>query len=242
MTIGNSVTSIGNAAFQNCNIPTIVSLIENLFPIYTSTFSLNTFKNATLYVPVGAIEKYKTTGGWKEFLFIEEGTGGTTPPTPQKCEKPTISYQNGKLTFSCETDGAVCHSTITNTDIKSYSDDEVELNVTYNISVYATKLGYENSETATATLCWIDVEPKTEGIENGVAQVRANAVMIQVNDGVVSVSGVDDGTNIAVYAVDGRMAGATTSSSNQATVITSLRKGEMAIVKIGDNSVKVIMQ
>ena len=139
-------------------------------------------------------------------MFIEESTGGGETPTEQKCEKPTISYKNGKLTFKCATAGAVCQSSITDTDIKSYRGNEIQLSVTYNISVYATKAGYENSETATATLCWIDVEPKTEGIDNSVAQVKSNVVLIQGNDGVVSVSGVDDGKDVAVYSVDGQCA------------------------------------
>ena len=96
------------------------------------TFTQNTFNNATLYVPKGTIEKYKATDGWKDFFFIEEGVGpgGDTPqpptPEPQKCEKPTISYQNGKLTFSCATDGATCQYSITDTDIKAGSGNKVQ--------------------------------------------------------------------------------------------------------------------
>ena len=99
VTIPNSVTSIGRATFYGCDIPTVVSLIENPFAISSSVFSNNTQKNATLYVPVGTIDKYKATEGWKDFLFIEEGTGGT-PTTPQKCEKPTIAYKNVLIIIS----------------------------------------------------------------------------------------------------------------------------------------------
>ena len=61
---------------------------------------------------------------------------------------------------------------ITDTDIKAGSGNEVQLGVTYNISVFAAKAGYDNSETATATLCWIDQQPKTEGITNGIANLK----------------------------------------------------------------------
>ena len=78
VTIGNSVTSIGKYAFDGADIPIVVSLVENPFEIYGKTsdnriFTNNTFLNATLYVPVGTIEKYKATEGWKDFMFIEEG-------------------------------------------------------------------------------------------------------------------------------------------------------------------------
>ena len=239
VTIPNSVTSIGNYAFSSCNIPEVISKIENPFEISTSTFSNNTFLNASLYVPKGTVDKYKATMGWKKFAFIEEGNGsGSSQTEPSKCEKPTISYQNGKLTFYSATEGAVCHSTITDTDITSYDTNEVQLGVTYNISVYATKTGYENSETSTATLCWIDVEPKTEGL-NSVAQVRANAVMIKTNGGEITIEGAYENTSITVYTLDGVQVGAATCRNGIAFINTNLKCDSIAIVKIGNKSVKV---
>ena len=239
VTIPNSVTSIGRRAFYGWDLPEVISKIENPFEIYTSTFTNNTFFNATLYVPKGTIEKYKAREGWKKFIFIEEGNGsGGNPTEPSKCEKPTISYQNGKLTFYSATEGAVCHSTITDTDITSYDTNEVQLGVTYNISVYATKAGYENSETATATLCWIDVEPKTEGL-NSVAQVIANAVMIKTNGGEITIEGADENTSITVYTLDGVQVGSATCRNGVAFINTNLKYNSIAIVKIGNKSVKV---
>ncbi len=242
VTIPNSVTSIGNLAFVGEDLTTVISLIENPFEISSNVFTLNTLYNATLYVPIGTIDKYKATEGWKDFSFIEEGTGGGVTPTPQKCEKPTISYSNGKLTFHSATEGAVCQSTITDADIASYSSNEVQLGVTYHISVYATKAGYENSETATATLCWIDVEPKTEGIENGIASIPAHAVLIQSNGGILDIQGIDEGTPVSVFNTAGQLVGAAKASAGNTSISTTLRKGEVGIVKIGEKSVKVLVK
>ena len=246
VTIPKSVKSIGIGAFDGVEIPTVISLIENPFAItgkttYNRTFSLNTFNNATLYVPVGTTDKYKATEGWKDFMFIEEGNGGgETPPTPEKCENPTISYNNGKLTYHCETEGATCQYSITDSDIKSGSGDEVQLTATYNISVYATKAGYDNSDVATATLCWIDVEPKTEGITNSIANVPAKALLIQTTGGSINVQGCDDGERIGVYSINGSQVGTAVSQNGSATVNTTLQPGSVVIIKVGEKSIKVV--
>ena len=144
--------------------------------------------------------------------------------------------------FTCATEGATCYYSITDSDIKAGSENEVQLTATYNISVFAAKTGCQNSETATATLCWIDVAPKTEGITNGVAQIPANAVLIQTVGGAINVQGVDDGTQIQVYSINGTQAGTAISQHGVATINTSLQSGSVAIVKIGDRGVKVVLK
>lgn len=197
-----------------------------------------------MYVPKGTIDKYKATEGWNDFLFIEEGTGpdgsGETPEI-KKCATPTIGYHNAKLMFNCDTEGATCQSTITDTDITSYNSNEVQLGVTYNISVYATKAGYENSDVATATLCWIDVEPKTEGITN-IVSVKARAVLIQSNGNQLTISGADEGTAINVFDISGKPAGSAKASAEATTINTTLHSGDIGIVKIGEKAIKVLMK
>ena len=161
-----------------------------------------------------------------------------------KCATPTISYANGKLTFNCETEGAICHSTITDTDIKSYTGNEVDLTVTYYISVYATKEDFEDSEVATGTLCWIDQQPSTEGIvnEDAVTEVKALPVLIQSNRGTITVQGANEGTEISVFSVNGMKLGSAIATQGLATISTSLQPGSTAIVKIGEKAIKVLIR
>ena len=101
VTIGSGVTGIGRNAFDGANIPTVISLKENPFAIkgrslYERTFSQNTFYNATLYVPMGTIDKYKATSGWKDFVFIEESNpAGISVVENTKNNNTTIFDLNG---------------------------------------------------------------------------------------------------------------------------------------------------
>lgn len=205
-----------------------------------SPFENGIYLNAVLYVPSGSKETYKADQIWGKFFDIQDMTD--SPIQNNKCEMPTISYYKGKLIFTTNTEGAICHSSITNKDVSSYSGNEVQLGVSYTINAYATKPGYENSDVATATLCWIDVEPKTEGIENSIVQVKANPVLIQANNGQITVSGVDDGTMVSAYGVNGLQMGSAISHNGRANLTTNLNPGKIVIIKIGDRSVKATIK
>ena len=241
ITLGKKVSSIGDRAFANCpQIEHVYSYAESV-PIIDSNSFIDSYINfATLHVPAYLLEKYKTADVWKDFgtIIAFENESGEKP----QCAKPIINYSNGQLTFTCETEGAEFISEIKVADIGNYYDATISLKATYDISVYATKSGNNNSEIATATLCWIDAEPKTEGITNGIANVRANPVLIQSFGNVLSISGVDVGTPISVYDMSGKQVGSANVTSESTFINTSLARDQIGIVKIGEKAVKITIK
>ena len=77
MTIGNSVKSIGEEAFYNCdNLMEVYVLAGSppAFYYYSSyyyPFSLVTYEKGTLYVPEGSVSLYKSTMPWSNFSNIK---------------------------------------------------------------------------------------------------------------------------------------------------------------------------
>ena len=245
ITIPNSVTSIGGSAFQNCTgLTSVISKMVN--PCYNGyeCFPSDVFYNITLYVPKGTTEKYKGTNYWNRFLFIEEGEpGSSTQPEEKKCAIPKISYSNKKLTFSCETEGVEFISEIKDIDVKKFYDSNIDLSATYEISVYATKSGYTNSDVATATLVWTDAvfTETTPSTSSAKAIAESIPMLISAQNGTITVRGEQNGLPLTVYTADGKMLGSATMKDGQASISTNLQRGEIAIVKVGKRSVKVKM-
>ena len=231
-----SVEYIYQEAFNGCySLSEIIARPETPPFVYNNTFSNY---NCTLKVPDAGKDAYMAHEIWSKFGTIQTISGEDIEK--KQCATPTISYANGKLTFNCETEGVEYRSTITDSDISSYTAAEVQLTATYHISVYATKSGYDNSDVVTATLCWIDKEPVIDVTD--ISQVPAQAVLIQSEGGLLTVQGLDDSTEVSVYGVNGMEAGAAVSHNGQAQVNTHLSPGSVAIVKIGEKSVKVVIK
>ena len=212
---------------------------ENVPSTTSDAFQDSYIEYATLHVPAASVNAYKAAEPWKNFKQIV-AIDGDTPSTP-KCAKPTISYDNLKLTYSCETEGVEYISEIKDADIKKYYDNSVSLSATYEISVYATKSGYDNSDVATATLVFTNATFTTEGTSSA-KEMNLRPLLIQANCGNINIQGAEDGTRIAVYNVNGRQIGSAVSAFNTTDVSTPLKKGDVAIVKVGQRSVKVIMK
>ena len=109
VTIPNSVTWIGDAAFAKCgNLENVYCYAEIFYHIGIDIFKDSYIEYATLHVPSSAISYYQTTGPWSRF-----GTIKTLEGNEKKCETPTISFVDGKLTFSCATEGVEYVSEVT---------------------------------------------------------------------------------------------------------------------------------
>lgn len=270
ITIPNSVTFIGGWAFFNCTNLAYVSIPKFVTSIDTYTFVHCNFKEvycyaeevpstkydafnnsskyATLYVPAGSLSEYKKTDPWNTFEQIKAIEGSYTEPEVEpespKCTTPTISYVDKKLSFSCETDDVEYVYEIKDVDIRKGYDAVVALSATYEISVYATKSGYTNSDVATATLVWTDAiftvtTPETPTSAKAIAE--SIPVLISANGGVITVKSEQEGQPVAVYTADGKALGSATVKDGQATIATNLQRGEIVIVKVGGRSVKVKM-
>ena len=269
VTIGNSVTTIGNSAFYRCSGLTSVTigsgirnidwkafaacdkleevhcLAENVPSTSSNAFEKSYPEYTTLYVPASSLNAYKTTEPWSLFGTIKAISGsGEEPEEPTKCATPTISYGGKRLTFSCETEGVEYVYEIKDADIRKGYDAEVPLTATYEISVYAMKSGYENSDVATATLVWTDAiftETTPETPTSAKAIAESIPMLISAQNGTITVRGEQNGLPLTIYTADGKMIGSATMKDGQASISTNLQRGEIAIVKAGTRSVKIKM-
>jgi hypothetical protein len=239
ITIPNSVEFIYQNAFDGCSALKNVKVLAETPPFaYDNSFSNY---GAELSVPEKSITAYQETSPWSKFATFKTLTGEDVEV--KTCATPTISYSNGEISFGCETEGVEFVSSISNSDIANYNTSKININVTYTISVYATKNGCKDSEVAKATLCWIDVEPKTEGVvETEISNVKALPVMVQVNGDMLTVSGANDGTKVEVFTIAGAKVGSAVTSANTATVNVSQLTDNVIIVKVGSKAIKVTVK
>ena len=170
-TIPENITMIRKSTFQGCSSLTEIVIPAKVEYVYAEAFagcrSLksvtclaitppyaydNTFSNYNipLYVPDVSVNSYQETNPWSKFSELKTLSGD---PIDNKCATPTISYSNKRLTFSCATENVEYVYKIKDTDIKNGYGAAVDLSATYEVSVYATKSGYVNSDRTRFDFC-----------------------------------------------------------------------------------------
>ena len=239
VTIPSSVTSLGKSCFYGCSgLETVYFKGKYCNSSYTD---LHIPTTSIIKVPTEYLQDYKNAFGSKYkyiYAWNPSESGDDTKPVTQ-CATPSISYASGELKFTSETAGAEYHYTITDADMASdaYSKDgKVTLSATYHISVYATADGYSASDKAEATLYWINAN-----LENGtnINQVRTRGVVASAHDGIISLSGLDDGEVVKFFAADGKYLGSTVAANGAASYAVS---ESLVIAKVGKDSIKIAMK
>ena len=238
ITIPNSVTSIESEAFANCSkLENVYCYAESFSEIYEDIFKESYIKYATLYVPSSAITYFQTTKPWSGFGTIKtiEGTDVET----KKCATPSISYSDGQLQFTCDTEGAKCYYTLNNSDVKTgetlAESNNVNLSACYDITCYAKAEGFVNSDVATAKLYWLTSSGSLEGA--GINNVSMRGIAIQSADGFINISGLDNNEKVSFYGIDGKSLGSATAING--TTSFAAQSGSIVVVKIGKESIKV---
>ena len=239
VTIGSGVKSIGSYAFSVCSeLLDVYCYAEKVPYTESNAFSGSYLEYATLHVPDASIDSYKATAPWSNFGKIV-GLSGEEPEQPEveKCATPVVTYVDGCLEITCETEGAEFITDIADNDIKKHYESKIELSATYNIEVFATKANCENSDIVNVALVWVENGDVDE--ETGVISVPAAPVLVQGNGGVLSVSGVAKGTDVVVYTISGTEVARSTATNGTATISTGLQSGTIVVVMFGNKSVKV---
>ena len=262
ITIPSSVTSLGDFCFQGCS-----GLISITIPSSVTSLGGNCFLNCqkleTVYfegkycnshyaglkipttsiikVPTEYLQGYKDAFGpnYKYIYAWNPGEAGEDNKPVTQCSTPSISYESGKLMFACETTGAKYHYTITDTDIKSDAlseNGEVSLSAAYNISVYATADGYKASDKAEATLYWIDANLDTG---TNINMVKTRGVVASAHDGIITLSGLDNGEVVKFYAADGKYLGSSVAANGSASFAVN---ESLVIAKVGKDSIKIAVK
>ena len=240
ITIPSSVTSLGVDCFVDCqNLETVY--FKGKYCYYFNYSNLNIPTTCIIKVPTEYLQGYKSAFG-PDYKYIyawnPDETGDDNKPVTQ-CSTPSISYESGKLMFACETTGAKYHYTITDTDIKSNAlseNGEVSLSAAYKISVYATADGYKASDKAEATLYWINAN-----LDNGtnINMVKTRGVVASAHDGIVTLSGLDNGEVVKFYATDGKYLGSSVAANGAASFAVN---ESLVIAKVGKDSIKIAVK
>ena len=238
ITIPSSVTSLGESCFRDCtNLESIYFKGKRPYRISDAEFP----KTCIIYVPAEYLQDYKDALGsdYKYIYTWNPNESGDDEKPVTQCATPSVFYESGKLKFSCETAGAKYHYTISDKDIATDAlseDGNVTLSAAYDISVYATADGYSASEKAKATLYWVNAN-----LENAtnINQARTRGVVASAHDGIVSISGLDNGEMVKFYAADGKLIGSSSAVDSTASCAVS---ETMVIAKFGDNAIKVAVK
>ena len=262
ITIPSSVTSLGENCFAYCTSLTSITIPSSVISFSWGCFygcsGLETVyfkgkkcnsnyaylkipKISIIMVPTEYLQGYKDAFG-PDYKYIyawnPDETGEDNKPVTQ-CSTPSISYESGKLMFASETAGAEYHYTITDADMASdaYSKEgKVTLSAAYNISVYATADGYKASDKAEATLYWVNANLDTG---TNINMVKTRGVVASAHDGIITLSGLDNGEVVKFYATDGKYLGSSVAANGTASYAVN---ESLVIAKVGKDSIKIAMK
>ena len=232
ITVPASVGSISEMCFKDCDGLKTIHFLGNV-PDILSTSCLN--QNVVLYVPAEYLQEFKEKlGNRYSRIFVWKGDNDHS-----QCAMPTISYSDGDLHFCCSTPDVKILYSISSADFATKAlaeDGKVHLVAAYDISAYATADMHYDSDVAHASIYWLNANFNSTV---DIKETENRGIMVMSQGGILSISGLDDGESVKLFAIDGRLIDNIT--ANRGVVSCNVSE-PLVIVKIGEQSMKISMK
>ena len=249
VTIPGSVTSIGSSAFRNCSgltevtIPSSVTSIGDGAFEYCSGLTEVTIPGSV--TSIGGVAFYKCSGltevtigngvisiGSSAFNGCSGLTKMTIPSSVTSIGADVFYGCSGLTTL-------YSLNTIPPTAMNQWGYGAFDNSHYATVDVFVPAEALEAYQTADI---WKYFQ-KWHGISGTTAIAKVTAAeQIQTANGQVTVTGLTDGTTVAVYDLSGKQVGTATSKGGQVNISTGMTAGAAAIVKVGERSVKTVMK
>ena len=265
--MANSVTSLDVGAFMNCQNLTSLELSNSLSYISSYDFcGCNSLTSVTIPNSVTLISLYAFSGcgftsiiipdsvtsiGRNAFSYCGSLTSIDIPNSVTEIRDEAFSGCNKLTKVSLGSSVRTIQQSAFSycpeiTDVYSYatttpatSGNAFEGSYIEAISLHVPEEAIDNYKAVTP---WKNFKEIVAISPSGMSKLEASETSVKCEDGQLTVEGIDDGQMVEVYLLNGEKRGSAVSKNGVARIDTSVHQGNVVVVKMGEESVKVIVK
>ena len=267
ITISNSLTSIGSFAFAYCNDLTNITIPNSVTSIGSSVFSgCSSLTSITIGNGVTSIDDYTFDGcssltsitigsrvtsiGNYAFRYCSSLTNITIPNSViniktcafQDCDGlKSITIPDGVISIRdyafCDCDGLTDVYCLA-TNVPATSSDAFNGSYPEYMTLHVPAEAINSYKT---TAPWSTFGTIVEIANTDIINIPVKAMLVTSNNGTININCALEGEVVELYTSDAMYIGSTTIENGTATIESGLSKGDIAIIKIAEKSIKVIL-
>ena len=230
VTIPNSVTSIGEKAFSGCNVLTdVMSYLSVPLILSYNPFPDQLKTSGTLYVLEGTRQAYVEKGWGMYFANIKEIEAEPIWLTISDVETGSmfLHCERGKeytFRFAAAAGWEIHSITFAGKDVTESLTTNGEFTTPAMSESTELRVAYEKAGTAVADV------------------LKKSPMKVLAFDDQVVVRGLDKGTPIHVYDLNGRLLTTAVAGNNETRIRVNAESSQAVVVKAGEHSVKVMVK
>lgn len=265
--MANSVTSLDVGAFMNCQNLTSLELSNSLSYISSYDFcGCNSLTSVTIPNSVTLISLYAFSGcgftsiiipdsvtsiGRNAFSYCGSLTSIDIPNSVTEIRDEAFSGCNKLTTVSLGSSVRTIQQSAFSycpeiTDVYSYatttpatSGNAFEGSYIEAISLHVPEEAIDNYKAVTP---WKNFKEIVAISPSGMSKLEASETSVKCEDGQLTVEGIDNGLTVELYSLNGEKRGSAVGKNGVAQINTNLKAGNIAVIKIGNKSVKITIK